>query len=69
MTTMDEAGKSRIRYRLIPGPGALLRRRSVEIAVHPDWTLTDELALSIAVSAPWLRSYFAQPWNDHPFAR
>ena len=69
MTAVDEAGKSIFRYRLIPGPGSILRRRIVEIAVHPDWKLTEELALSIAISAPWLRSYFSEPWNGHPWSR
>ena len=31
----------------------------VEITVHPDWALTHELALAIAISAPWLGTYFA----------
>jgi hypothetical protein len=66
MTAVDEAGNSVIRYRLIPSPGFILRRRIVEIAVHPDWKLTDELVLSIAISAPWVRSYFSEPWNGHP---
>ena len=29
-----------------------------EIAVHPDQKLTDELVLAIAISPPWLVSYF-----------
>jgi hypothetical protein len=29
------------------------------VAVHPGQQLTDELALAIAVSAHWLRSYFS----------
>ena len=28
--------------------------RAVEITAHPDWKLTDELVLAIAISAPWL---------------
>jgi len=61
MTAVDEAGNTVVRYRLIAAPGSRHRRRIVEIAVHPDWKLTDELALSIPVSAPWLRSYFSAP--------
>jgi hypothetical protein len=33
-------------------------RRTVEIVVHPDWDLTDELVLVIAISAPRLHLYF-----------
>jgi hypothetical protein len=33
----------------------------VEITVHPDWNLTDELAFVIAVSDGWLWSYFKEP--------
>jgi hypothetical protein len=62
MTAVDEAGNSVVRYKLIPpGPGFTLRRRNVEITVHPGWELTDELVLAIAISAPWLRTYFQQP--------
>ena len=52
MTAVDHAGNKVARYR-INGP--------VEIAVHPDRELTDELALAIAISAPWLGSYFEIP--------
>ena len=56
MTAVDQVGSKAVRYRLI-------RRRSwtgeaVEITVHPAWTLTDELALALAISAPWLSEYF-----------
>jgi hypothetical protein len=56
MTAVDQAGKKVARYRL-----ARTKRSSwvtTEIAVHPSQLLTDELALVIAVSAPWLASYF-----------
>jgi hypothetical protein len=33
----------------------------VEITVHPDQQLTDELVLTIAISAPWLSRYFYIP--------
>ena len=57
MTAVDQAGNTAVRYRrqLIPGT---FGRHFVEITVHPDWKLTDELALAIVISAPWLRAYF-----------
>jgi DivIVA domain-containing protein len=57
MTAVDQAGNKAVRYRrqLIPGT---FGRNFVEITVHPDWKLTNELALAIAISAPWLRGYF-----------
>jgi hypothetical protein len=56
MTAVDQDGNNVAQYR-VPS----LRRRTVEITVHPDWTLTDELVLAMAISAPWLHSYFALP--------
>ena len=44
------------RYRLVRGQSRF--RKTTEITVHPDQQLTDELALAIAASAPWLSSYF-----------
>jgi len=52
MTAVDQAGNKIARYR-ISGP--------VEITLHPHAALTDELALAIAISAPFLGSYFEQP--------
>ena len=60
MTAVDEAGNSVARYRIIP-PSFFLRRSIVEITVHPGWPLTDELVLAIAISTPWLNSYFSEP--------
>ncbi len=60
MTAVDEAGNSIVRYRMIP-PSFFLRRSIVEVTVHPGWPLTDELMLAIAISAPWLNSYFLEP--------
>ena len=37
---------------------AFIRVAKLSVVVHPDWTLTDELVLVIAISAPWLHSYF-----------
>lgn len=54
MTAVDQAGNPAVRYRII-GPRW---RGPVEIIVHPAWPLTEELALAIAISAPWLGTYF-----------
>jgi hypothetical protein len=54
MTAVDQAGHGVARYR-ISG------KATTEIAVNPGWKLTDELALAIAISAPWLDSYFERP--------
>ena len=37
---------------------AFIRVAKLSVVVHPDWTLTDELVLVIAISAPWFYSYF-----------
>jgi DivIVA domain-containing protein len=55
MTAVDQAGNKVARYRITYNGWSL----SEEIIVHPDWKLTDELALAIAISAPWLSHYFA----------
>ena len=49
MTAVDEAGNRAVRYRI---PGRLTG--GIEITVHPDRELTDELVVAIAISAPWL---------------
>jgi hypothetical protein len=49
MTAVDHAGNKIARYR-INGP--------MDITLHPDRALSDELALAIAISAPSLDSYF-----------
>jgi DivIVA domain-containing protein len=56
MTAVDQAGNKVARYRLVPNRTGF--RETVEITVHPGQRLTDELTLAIALSAPWLRSYF-----------
>lgn len=56
MTAVDQAGNKVARYRLVRDKASL--RRRVEITVHPDRELTDELTLVVALSAPFLRSYF-----------
>lgn len=54
MTAVDQDGNEVAEYR---APGRV--RDTVEITVHPDWKLTDELVLVIAISAGWLHPYFA----------
>jgi hypothetical protein len=55
MTAVDQDGNKLAQYRV---PSLHPFRQKVEITVHPDWKLTDELVLVIAISAPWLHSYF-----------
>jgi len=55
MTAVDQAGIRVIRYRLV-GNG---RESLTEVAVHPGRTLTDELVIAIAASAPFLSGYFS----------
>jgi hypothetical protein len=57
MTAVDQAGNRIARYK-ISNEGFAPRSGSVEITVHPDRELTDELMLMVAISAPWLRRYF-----------
>jgi DivIVA domain-containing protein len=52
MTAVDQAGSKVARYRFAG------TRKTIEIAVHPDHRLTQELTLAIAVSAPWIDDYF-----------
>jgi hypothetical protein len=60
MTAVDQAGNKVARYR--PDAEIVARyRQGVEITLHPDNNLTDELVLAIAISAPWLASYFDSP--------
>jgi hypothetical protein len=56
MTAVDQAGNRVARYR-ITGKGVTTPKH-VEITVHPDQKLTDELVLAIAISAPWIGAYF-----------
>jgi DivIVA domain-containing protein len=62
MTAVDQAGTKIARYRLIGGKH---RWKRVEITVHAGQLLTDELVLAIALSAPWLSSYFSHPPEGH----
>jgi hypothetical protein len=51
MTAVDQTGNKVARYRHFT-------KDSVEITVHPDQELTDELVLAITANAPALSSYF-----------
>jgi DivIVA domain-containing protein len=55
MTAVDQAGNRVARYRLNS------EAQEVEIIVNPRRALSDELVLAIAISAPWLGSYFQAP--------
>jgi DivIVA domain-containing protein len=58
MTAVDHAGTKIARYRLI---GGKRRWKTAEITLRASQLLTDELVLAIALSAPWLSSYFSHP--------
>lgn len=60
MTAVDQAGHKLARYRLRYGRDhdAL---KTVLITMHPDRLLTEEMALAITISAPWLSSFFGVP--------
>jgi hypothetical protein len=67
MTAVDQAGNAIARYRsriIVTSQDPIWygsSKRVVDITVHPDWELTNQRALAIAVSAPWLGSYFVRP--------
>jgi hypothetical protein len=60
MTAMDQAGNKVARYRLAPAKHKWWTdvTNTVEIMVHPEQRLTDDLAIAIAFSAPWLPMRF-----------
>jgi DivIVA domain-containing protein len=57
MTAVDQDGGQVARYR-IARSGVLHGWNSIEVIIHPDRRLTDELALAVAVTAPWISSFF-----------
>jgi DivIVA domain-containing protein len=61
MTAVDQAGNKVARYRFAPHRHQWWTdvTNTVEIIVHPSRRLTEELSLVLALSAPWLISYFA----------
>jgi DivIVA domain-containing protein len=65
MTAVDQAGNKVARYRIAMGSSLwesrLAPSKPVEITVNPGWELTDEVVLTIAISARLLARYFNQP--------
>jgi DivIVA domain-containing protein len=59
MTAVDQGGNKAARYRITRQSFLVARQKQIEITVHPDWKLTDELVLAILISAPWISLYFA----------
>ena len=57
MIAVDQAGQQVARYR-IARKGALSAWRAIDITVHPGQQLTDELLLTLALTAPWISSFF-----------
>jgi len=53
-TAVDQAGNKVARYQFA---GC---RKAIEIALHPDQRLTEEQALTIAVSASWIDDFFSR---------
>jgi DivIVA domain-containing protein len=51
MTAVDQAGRQVARYMIAD-------RRAIDITVHPDQQLTDELILTLALTARWVSSFF-----------
>jgi len=58
MTAVDQAGNKVARYRATSKLGL---PNKMEITVHTRQLLTDEMALALVISAPWLWSYFSVP--------
>lgn len=54
MTAVDQAGRQVARYRIA-------HRGAIEITVHPDQQLTDEVILTLALTARWVGSFFGSP--------
>lgn len=46
------------RYRIADTKSAQPGWRPIDIVVHPDQQLTDELALTLAVTTPWIIQFF-----------
>jgi hypothetical protein len=61
MTAVDQAGKKIVRYRVIGKLRGTSLWNTMEITIHPSQPLADELVLAIAMSTPWLDSYYVIP--------
>jgi DivIVA domain-containing protein len=59
MTAVDQAGRQVASYRM--AAEGVFTRRAIEITVHPDQALTDELILTLALTARWISSFFESP--------
>lgn len=51
MTAVDQQGRQVARYMIAD-------RRTIDITVHPDQRVTDELILTLVLTARWVSSYF-----------
>jgi DivIVA domain-containing protein len=58
MTAVDQSGRQVARYRTT-AERIVTGWRAIEITVHPDQRLTDQLILTLAVTAPWVSSFFS----------
>lgn len=61
MTAVDQAGNKTVRYRVIGKLRGTSLWNTMEITIRPSQPLADELVLAIAMSTPWLDSYFVVP--------
>lgn len=61
MTAIDQAGNKAARFRVTRVTRLNQLLAGAEIAVHPDRTLTDELALAIAISPASIHHFFLKP--------
>lgn len=58
MTAVDEPGNEVASFRRLSAGPWRYRTGTVEIGVHPEQRLADDLAITLALSARWLSSYF-----------
>jgi hypothetical protein len=61
MWAVDDSGNGVMIFRRVtatPEPGIKGSRTTTELAVHPDWPITDGLLLVIVVAFPFLGNFF-----------
>jgi len=58
MTAVDEAGNEVASYRRLSARPWRYSTGTVEIRVNPEQRLANDLTIALALSAPWLSSYF-----------